>query len=429
MRLLILSIFTLILPFLSQAQLYEKEKSQHRFAQAYIGLNTQFLPSSGQMHWAGSDRNFAAAYTPRFTIGGLHFWGHLDFKMNFGLYRFGNFQLDQDTEYNFRYGGDLSAHYYPWAVKDKYLRPFIGIGFNTMAFVIRNKDLGARADGFLGLSASAGLSYTFKNWQINAYANYLPFNQKSFYVDRQNEHQLKLPPLYYSLGIIRYFDVTLREEKPMQSGVSNQLEQELETEGKLNSLSIGVGLTSSYFFKSPKYQSPDRQSLPKHKAVITYDLNLGYFWHKAAIHAGASYRDYTSSVNSYGLEQLIRRRSIALEGYKFLLDYNGFVPFIGPSLSYERWGTAEFDQDVQEGNAVFTQNFNLGIIFGWDIVASPLETWLLRTNLRYYPFQKINDMEGKKSRVDQFEFNFIQVVFYPQRMYHIPKAKKRVNYY
>ena len=62
---------------------------------------------------------------------------------------------------------------------------------------------------------------------------------------------------------------------------------------------------------------------------------------------------------------------------------------------------------------------SVGVLFGWDILASPLETWVLRTNLRYYPFQRINDSDGTKTRVDQFEFNFIQLVLYPNRMKNI----------
>lgn len=57
-----------------------------------------------------------------------------------------------------------------------------------------------------------------------------------------------------------------------------------------------------------------------------------------------------------------------------------------------------------------------GIIFGWDIVPSPLETWVLRTNLRYYPLQKVKNPTGEISRVDQFEFNIIQLVIYPNRI-------------
>lgn len=44
--------------------------------------------------------------------------------------------------------------------------------------------------------------------------------------------------------------------------------------------------------------------------------------------------------------------------------------------------------------------------------------------MRYYPFQRVKDIDDNWISVDQFEFNFIQTVFYPQRMAIILKAKK-----
>jgi hypothetical protein len=82
----------------------------------------------------------------------------------------------------------------------------------------------------------------------------------------------------------------------------------------------------------------------------------------------------------------------------------------------EKWASAQFEGDEQIGATQRTNIVSPGILFGWDILASPLETWLLRTNLRYYPFQKVKDAEGNIARVDQFEFNFIQLVIYPNRM-------------
>jgi hypothetical protein len=52
---------------------------------------------------------------------------------------------------------------------------------------------------------------------------------------------------------------------------------------------------------------------------------------------------------------------------------------------------------------------------------------VLRTNLRYYPNLEINSVAGGKARVDQLEFNFIQLVFYPQRMYHVGKTKRHAK--
>lgn len=62
-----------------------------------------------------------------------------------------------------------------------------------------------------------------------------------------------------------------------------------------------------------------------------------------------------------------------------------------------------------------------GITFGWDIAPGKTsEALLLRTNLRWYPFSKI-EIDHKAFHLSQLEYNLIQVVFYPGRL----KNKKR----
>ncbi|MEZ4905645.1 MAG: hypothetical protein R2822_29725 [Spirosomataceae bacterium] len=101
-----------------------------------------------------------------------------------------------------------------------------------------------------------------------------------------------------------------------------------------------------------------------------------------------------------------------LETYKFLGDYHGFVPYIGPTLSYENLTFKDTDgSNIQPFQA---QKVALGVIFGWDIRISRAETWLLRTNLRYTPNLHL-EAEGKKVMFDQMEFNFIQFVWFAGR--------------
>ena len=407
-----------------QAQLYTERKNQHRFAQTYLGLGAQYAPSGGQLFWNDGQSAFPHMVAPRLTIGGLHFWGHVDFQMNFALSHLTNRQLDPQTQFEYSSGSDLNVRFYPWAIKFGAIRPYVGIGVNFTTFTLDHEFLGFRGDIYMQTTATAGLSFAFKNWQVNAEANWFPFNKKTFYTNHQDAATMVLPPLYVSLGVARYFDVTLREEKGMESGSTLALEEELKADKKLSCFSIGIGASTTFFLSAPKFSTGARASVPRHKSEIHPDLGIGYFFHRANMHVGLSYRWFQSGVESYGVEHLIRRQSLAIEGYKFLLNYKGFVPFVGLTIGLERWAMAEFIGNEQVGATQRTQMIAPGLIFGWDILASPLETWVLRTNLRYYPFQTITDVEGKQSRVDQFEFNFIQAVFYPQRMVHIPKAKK-----
>lgn len=110
---------------------------------------------------------------------------------------------------------------------------------------------------------------------------------------------------------------------------------------------------------------------------------------------------------------IIARRSFALEGFAFLGDYHGFVPFVGPVLSLEHLRLHEDDA----GTRVTEASRDLlapGVIFGWDIRPTRAGHWLLRTNLRYFPRLRLPEPSGTTT-FDQLEFNFIQFVWYHGR--------------
>lgn len=404
-------------------QVYAEQKSQHRFAQTYVGFNAQVIPRSGRLMFQNQASQFPRAVIPRFTIGGMHFWGKLDFNINFPLRSFGNTVLPQGGEIGFWTGADLSARYYPWRLMDGKFRPFAGVSFNTMRLSLEGAALGERVEGFITSSLLGGLSYTKHGWRINAELMFLPLNKRDFYSDRQVVHAFSLPRSYFSLGVVRTFDFTLREEEPKLSGKTKALEEQLLAKGKLNSFSMGIAANGAYFLNSPSF-SEDLGSLPRHKGSVNLEYGFGYLLHKQRLHFGLTYRNYSSNSTSYGLDHVLRREALSLEGFKFVWNYKGFVPFVGLSLSRERWAAGLFVDDVQQGETVRSRFFSPGIIFGWDILPSPTETWVLRTNLRYYPYQEINDVRGSSSRVDQFEFNFIQFVFYPNRWVNVRKARK-----
>ncbi|WP_375561993.1 hypothetical protein ACE193_05435 [Bernardetia sp. OM2101] len=416
-------IFILVFSLSSNAQVYTEKKSQHRFAQSYFGFNTQIVPASGSLIWQGQEQEFPTAIMPHLTLGGLHFWGKLDFNMTLYLTNLGSTKLQNNGEVDYRSAGSLSAKYYPWRMEFKKLRPYMGVCLDFSSLGLGNDTQGKRYDGFITPMPVGGFSFALKGWQINAEAMFLANNKKTFYSSETQRNTFELPKTYLSLGLVKYFDTTIREEKPKESGGTAEVTASLAAKRKLNSFSIGVAPSSSFFLQSPKF-SEELESLPLHKASFNFDIGAGYFFYKAKLHAGFSYRNYSSKTISYSLEHIVRRQSIAFEAYKFLFDYNGFVPFIGASISSEKWATGLFRNDTQQGEIVRTEMISPGIIFGWDIVPSSLDTWVLRTNLRYYPMQKINDIDGKKSRVDQFEFNFIQFVIYPNRIINFRKAKK-----
>ena len=107
--------------------------------------------------------------------------------------------------------------------------------------------------------------------------------------------------------------------------------------------------------------------------------------------------------------------SINLETYKFFGDYHGFVPYLGFGLSHENIKISESDNGTNTPNSTHN-TFSPNIVFGWDIRPSVKgDWWILRTNLRYFPFLDF-DRHGKKLSLQHLEFNFIQFIFYPQRL-------------
>ena len=420
MRFLYLLLLSVLGSSLSLAQPYTEDTSRYRFAQTYVGFTSQYTPAQGDIRWRtrGTSQSFASQYFPKLTFGGLHFWGRLDFTMSFTLAPPTSNSLLQNGTYEFQSGGDFGMRYYPFPVTYGKLRPYMGILLNFFALQMNDEQSNERIDSYILPSIAGGVSLALKGWQINAQSMWLLDSRHDFFVDPNTSRTLEFPGTFIEVGIVRYFDFTLSEEKGWKSGETARRAKELAERKKLNTFSLAIAPSMAFFLRAPSTTLDDRISLPRHKSNFLLDFGLGYLFYNPRLHIGFRYKDYTSNSVSYGLENLLRRTSIALEGFKFIWDYNGFVPFIGPSISYERWLTADFEGNTQVDETVRNKMISPGIIIGWDISTSPLETWTLRTNLRYFPFQKITDVEGNRVHVDQFEFNFIELVIYPQRFFN-----------
>jgi hypothetical protein len=149
------------------------------------------------------------------------------------------------------------------------------------------------------------------------------------------------------------------------------------------------------------------------RSTPTLDLGAGWYFDKPDLHLNLAYRAGRFDTEAYDYAQENRRRSVALEAYRFLFDYHGFVPFVGPVVSAEWLSVHERDA----GTSVFRESRSTaaaGITFGWDIRPTRAQPWILRTNLRYYPRLRLPVPNGEQA-FDQLEFNFIQLVWYPRR--------------
>ena len=64
-------------------------------------------------------------------------------------------------------------------------------------------------------------------------------------------------------------------------------------------------------------------------------MSAGYHFTKFDAILALSGRKMTQRRSAYTYTQTINRNSLVLEGYKFLFDYHGFVPFVGGGIGYE----------------------------------------------------------------------------------------------
>jgi hypothetical protein len=138
---------------------------------------------------------------------------------------------------------------------------------------------------------------------------------------------------------------------------------------------------------------------------------------------GTAFRSMKQVREDGGRKLTVQRNSLALETYKFIGDFHGFVPFIGGGINFEN-----LNIDEHEKNESFTKTKNVftpNITFGWDIrPAKSGEWWYLRTNLRYSPRLKFN-IKNDFISLQHLEFNFIQFVIYPQRLASFKKNFKK----
>jgi hypothetical protein len=193
----------------------------------------------------------------------------------------------------------------------------------------------------------------------------------------------------------------------------------LKKHNKLNAWYWGIGpsaalqLSKSPFLKSKHpYLYDDMLN-----SFLIPELTVGRYFHKADMNLSTSFRYMAWSSKAFDTKLKMNRISLAIEPYKFLFDYHGFVPFVGPSLNIDKL-SVNINDKVTSANKT-----SLGIVFGWDIRVTQTGTSLLRTNLRYVPNLHLK-VDNEKLMFDHLEFNFIQYVHFFGRSKAYDKYRK-----
>jgi hypothetical protein len=399
-------------------------QTRHRFAQMGLGLYYSHSPGVamqlGQPLGGQTSFQFAPQSQAAVSISGLHFWGKVDFWINIPVWT----HLHQpEPDYQFSRGVETGMKYFllgnPY---ESALSPFLGISFNNIGFRYLGdnqspEDRGAEWNR-LRYPLHFGVSKVWNNQHyFELSASYFYQNEIDYFFNREDRRRLGMPAWHLNMGYRYIFDTTLSAEEDFQSGRTEQVTRQLAKDGGLNAFSFALGMSSAFYLKNNAFNAEVSPFLGQPKGVNAYlELGLGYYWHKGDAHLNLAYRNINSRATAYGQEQWMSRTALSLDMYKFIWDYHGFVPFVGISPSLER-----LQVEVRDGQTDYlvdqsAQRWRLGLVFGWDIRPNRLQSFILRTNLRYFPNLHI-DGGGHRFHFDQLEINFIQAVFYLNRIF------------
>lgn len=408
----------------SAQEYFSEGKNRLNFAKTYFEVGGQYSPKFASKRLDGntvSSIQNSASLMPYLNIGGIHFWGHADFYISIPLGQI-NLQKNNSSDFLLNQSVITGARFLPLTYKDNRIRPYIGANWAVVNF--KQKSAPDNTQPLFQhnkLLFDAGLIYGKGSWLVRAGMNYNYTNKWQYPLAQTNFQEIKTPKFSGNVSIVYAIETT--RSKKMES-VNERLNQydnvtkPTKDALKFGDYFIGVGFATSFMLSNSEYNNNTHPYFNKKGISRTYlDASIGYHFNRAGIVTALSYRNPKFENEAFGVKQTIQKSSFALETYKFLTDYNGFTPYLGLNITYDNLHFSE-NRTIQKS---FNQ-FNPGITFGWDILPGKTEQFfVLRTNLRWYPFSSIK-INGQSFSQHQLEYNVIQAVFYPTRY---KKAKKK----
>jgi len=396
-------------------------KKRLNFAKTYFELGGHYSPSFGSKSVSLNGNIFditnPASITPYINVGGFHFWGHADFFISIPLSKI-NLAENENSDFTISQSVITGARFFPWAIKDNKLRPYIGASWA----VVNSKQENLQNNGQPMFSKSkllfdGGIIYGKSNYLIRLGVNIYPNTVINYPISKTRFEELKTPNWGAYLGLIYAFETTRSKNMEKENAKLNELSR--VSTPKANALKsrdwfIGIGPSTSFILANSNYNNEMHPYYNKKPISNTFfDVSLGYQFNKKGIITALSYRNPTFTNEAFGTKQTILKSSIVLEAYKFLIDYCGFTPYIGLNIAFDK---IFFDEKSAIKNISFSKNIiTPGVTFGWDILPGKTEQWfLLRTNLRWFPFESF-DVNNLTYSLNQIEYNVIQAVFYPSR--------------
>ncbi|MBO6516554.1 MAG: hypothetical protein JJ975_08380 [Bacteroidia bacterium] len=395
-------------------------KTRHRFAQLNVGVGIQSGFGGSSTYTATGIRQtetLGSPVRPRIMIGGSHFWGHADFYVAFPLTRPRHRVHNQTFTYST--GVETAFKYYPWRIESEKIRPYLGLSLISREFSQVNHELKfPNGPTYMKaiLPALGGLTYNRKNHLVELGVLW-DHQNKFLYRFPDSEAIIESPPLFVNISYRYMLETTLSAEKNWLSGRTARVTEALAAKGELSNYFLAVGMSSAWWTGSSSYNTRFRPYVPNQSISVMPEFALGYYVHKGDFNLVVNYRSYRRVMPAFRYHQEVKRQAVGIEFIKHIGDYHGFVPFIGPVLTRERFQFSELDLDLSETYTVNQTNWSYGINFGWDIRPNRLQWFILRTNVRYFPALMIDTRENTNVSLKAFEFNFIQLVLFPDRIF------------
>ena len=378
------------------------QRHQYNFAQSYLGLEGNYL--SG----INADGDFTAA---RLVIGGTHFWYRADFYISFPLHT----AALSDGSMQYSEGVITGGRFLPFGPGKGLPHPFVGVAWATPR--LRQGDGSELQRSRLALDAGLSVVVAGK-YTLEASLRYMHRAAAMYPVGREENAMLRPPGYTFTLVAKRYFDFTAGNASPQGQAWLKAADAYYTEHGGLSTWFAGLGPSANVVLR-PFAFAEALPFLPAKPAIVTGpDVSLGYHFHRADVAIAASYRSYGIGQEGHGYRWQLGEQRIGLEVFKFLFDYNGFMPFIGLSLgtAHQRFEARDSEASGEHGTvgeSAWSPAF--GLVFGWDIRPSASDWFYLRTNLRLF-WTGGSGVQAFDLRNRHLEVNFIQMVIYPERI-------------
>ena len=388
---------------------------RHAFAKSYWGLSLHGVPAmeDGLFEAEGESVQIfdrSAFVSPAVNIGATHFWGHADFYVAINTVPL---KIKEDNVVNrIGMGTFTGLRVYPWAVGDNKVRPYLGYKFSPWRYQQGDTPTTSYKTTRIKGMIDAGLGLATDNGYFTLDVSKLLRPDFETYLSRTDTSPDRWPEWTLSVGLNLALETTSVAANPVNKALNKELPL---SNGK--GLFFAAGPSSAFPVASSSYITEERPYLDDQSFPIIFpDVALGWHFSKADAVVAVSQRTMTQKRSAYDFEQVIARNSTILEAYKFLGDYHGFVPYLGAGISRERIGLEEWEAGDQITDVSFDPT-PWYMVFGWDIRPSEKgDFWVLRTNLRIPPRLQLEHGEANhKLSLQHMEFNFIQLVVYPQR--------------